>query len=314
MILPLSVVKRSGSGGRPRLGLRDARGAGMNHWICTRRNAWVLAFIGAPALACAQFIAPPLPVVTEGNILFMTAQFATENKPIRSGLIWRVFTENADPNSDRPLQTSTDAAPAFRLDPGTYVVHVAYGMAATVRRVTITRGNITERVSLAVGGLKLAGAIGQTPIPAPRVSFNVYAPLPNNSEGRLVAGNVKAGDILRLPEGAYHLVSTYGDTNAVQRADIKVESGKLTEATMNHRAATVTLKLVTAPGGEALAGTAFSVLTPGGDVIRELIGAYPNMILAEGEYVAIARHQGKVYQRPFKVDSGIDRDIEVLAK
>ncbi|MGL5734711.1 MAG: hypothetical protein ACRCYS_07585, partial [Beijerinckiaceae bacterium] len=95
---------------------------------------------------------------------------------------------------------------------------------------------------------------------------------------------------------------------------IKVESGKLTEATMNHRAATVTLKLVTAPGGEALAGTAFSVLTPGGDVIRELIGAYPNMILAEGEYVAIARHQGKVYQRQFKVDSGLDRDIEVLLK
>lgn len=273
---------------------------------------FALAGWAAPALA--QFVPPPLPVITEGNLVFMTAQFATENKPIRTGLIWRVFAENADPATDRPLQTSTDAAPAFRLNPGVYIVHVAYGMAATVRRITVTRGNLNERVTLAAGGLKLAGAIGQTPIPGPRVSFNVYAPLPNNSEGRLVAGNVKAGEVLRLPEGAYHLVSTYGDSNAVQRADIKVESGKLTEATMNHRAATVTLKLVTAPGGEALAGTAFSVLTPGGDVIRELIGAYPNMILAEGEYVAIARHQGKVYQRPFKVDSGLDRDIEVLAK
>lgn len=288
--------------------------AGMTQFMITRRMVCALACLAALSSAHAQFIAPPVPVQTDGNLVFMTAQFATENKPIRSGLIWRVFADNADPSTDTPLQTSTDAAPAFRLDPGTYFVHVAYGMAATVRRITVTRGNLNERVSLAAGGLKLAGAIGQTPIPPARVIFNVYAPLPNNSEGRLVAGNVKAGDILRLPEGAYHLVSNYGDTNAVQRADIKVESGKLTEATMNHRAATVTLKLVTAPGGEALAGTAFSVLTPGGDVIRELIGAYPNMILAEGEYVAIARHQGKVYQRQFKVDSGLDRDIEVLAK
>lgn len=276
--------------------------------------AAVLAWASAVEPVRAQFVPPPVPVQTEGNLVFITAQFATENKPIRSGLTWRVFTENADPNTDKPLQISTDAAPAFRLDPGSYIIHVAYGMAATVRRITVTRGNVTERVSLAAGGLKLAGAIGTTPIAAGKVTFSVYAPLPNNSEGRLVAGNVKAGEILRLPEGAYHLVSNYGDSNAVQRADIKVESGKLTEATMNHRAATVTLKLVTAPGGEALAGTAFSVLTPGGDVIRELIGAYPNMILAEGEYVAIARHQGKVYQRPFKVDSGLDRDIEVLAK
>ena len=274
----------------------------MNRWLQAAWLAVALAGAGVPAFAQAQFIAPPVPVQAEGGLVFMTAQFATENKPIRSGLIWRVFAENADPAADKPLQSSTDAAPAFRLDPGTYIVHVSYGMAATVRRVNVGKTTLNERVNLAAGALKLGGAIGATPIPAQRLAFSVYAPLPNNSEGRLVAGNVKAGDILRLPEGSYHLVSTYGDSNAVQRADIKVESGKLTEATMNHRAATVTLKLVTAPGSEALAGTAFSVLTPGGDVIRELIGAYPNMILAEGEYVAIARHQGKVYQRPFKVE------------
>ncbi len=125
---------------------------------------------------------------------------------------------------------------------------------------------------------------------------------------------IKAGEIVRLPEGTYHVVSSYGDSNAIQRADLRVENGKVTDATMNHRAATVTLKLVAAPGSEAFAGTAFSVLTPGGDTIREAIGAFPSVTLAEGDYVLIARHDGQVFTREFKVESGMDRDIEVVAK
>ncbi len=58
----------------------------------------------------------------------------------------------------------------------------------------------------------------------------------------------------------------------------------------------------------------FSILTPGGDVIREMIGAFPSMVLAEGEYVAIARHDNKTYQATFKVVSSQDRDVEVLAQ
>ena len=97
-------------------------------------------------------------------------------------------------------------------------------------------------------------------------------------------------------------------------ADLRVPAGKLIEATLRHRAATITLKLVNAPGGEALANTSFSVLTPGGDVIRELIGAFPSLVLAEGEYVAIARHDGKTFQNTFKVQSTKDADVEILPK
>jgi hypothetical protein len=93
-----------------------------------------------------------------------------------------------------------------------------------------------------------------------------------------------------------------------------VQAGKLIVATMRHRAATLTLKLVNKPGGEALANTNFTILTPGGDVIRELIGAFPSMVLAEGEYVAIARNNGKTYQSVFKVQSALDSDVEVVAK
>ena len=84
--------------------------------------------------------------------------------------------------------------------------------------------------------------------------------------------------------------------------------------TVTRRTAVMTLKLVNDSGGEALANTAFTILTPGGDVIRELIGAFPSLVLAEGEYVAIARHDAKTFQTTFKVSSTLDRDVEGRAK
>ena len=76
----------------------------------------------------------------------------------------------------------------------------------------------------------------------------------------------------------------------------------------------ITLKLVNSPGAEALANTSFTILTPGGDVLRELIGAYPSLVLAEGEYVTIARRDGRTFQSTFRVESGGDRDVEILAR
>ena len=37
---------------------------------------------------------------------------------------------------------------------------------------------------------------------------------------------IEAKSVVRLPEGTYHVVSTYGDSNAIMRADLKVEVGK----------------------------------------------------------------------------------------
>ncbi len=69
----------------------------------------------------------------------------------------------------------------------------------------------------------------------------------------------------------------------------------------------MTLKLVASPGTEAFAGTAFSVLTPGGDTIREAIGAFPQVTLAEGEYQLSPATTARSYTQDFKVESGVDR-------
>ncbi|CAH1677211.1 conserved hypothetical protein [Hyphomicrobiales bacterium] len=246
--------------------------------------------------------------------LSVSAQFANDRKPVRSGLNWRILSEAADGSPARIVARSTEPEPSFSLPPGTYVVHAAYGFASGTKRVNLGMQGLRDQVQISAGALSLAGSIGDAPIPAGQLTFSVFVPLQGNSEGRLVTSGAKAGEVIRLPEGTYHVVSTYGDSNAIQRADVKVETGKVTEATLHHRAAKVTLKLVANAGGEAFAGTAFSVLTPGGDVIREAIGAFPQVILAEGDYVLIARQEGQVYSRDFKVESGTDRDIEVLAK
>jgi hypothetical protein len=171
----------------------------------------------------------------------------------------------------------------------------------------------------------LQGRVGEAVIPPQRLKFEVYegsflqrsggaSPTGGRAERPAVVRNAMAGDLVLLPAGTYYVQSTYGEGNAVIQADVRIEPGRLTDATVHHRAAQITLKLVNAAGGEAIANTQWSVLTPGGDSIKESIGAFPSVVLGEGDYVAVARHDGRTYQELFRVQSGLDREIEVLAK
>jgi hypothetical protein len=245
--------------------------------------------------------------------LSLSAVFTGENRPITDGLIWRVFRQEAAEAEPRLVTQSSAAAPTLPLPAGEYVIHLAYGLAFSTRKVLVGQGTTTERVPLAAGALSVRGSILDQSIPANRLQVSVYIPQPGNSEGQLVTSTMRPGEVLRLPEGTYHVVSSYGDSNSIVRADIRINSGKTTEANMRHRAATITLKLVSRVGGEARANTAWSVLTPGGDVIREALGAFPSMTLLEGDYLAIARNDGRVFQGEFKVRAGLDRDVEVVA-
>ena len=233
---------------------------------------------------------------------------------IKSGVTWRIFTDPTDRTPSLLVFESDAAEPVIQLPPGPYIIHVAYGLSGTTKRIVVGQSPLKETISLNAGGLQLTAMIGETPVPNEAVIFNIYVAVGSDPEGRLISGNLRANTILRLPAGTYRIVSQYGDTNAIMSTDLTIESGKLTTATVKHRAAMVTLKLVRTLGGEAYAGTSFSVLTPGGDTIREAEGAYPSMILAEGSYILIARNGGKVFTQEFSVKSGYDQDIEILMK
>ncbi|MGA9002011.1 MAG: hypothetical protein WB504_06015, partial [Pseudolabrys sp.] len=239
-----------------------------------------------------------------------------DTQPIGGGLTWRVYNAKADANgSFKLVKEDKSPTPTLVLPAGTYIVHVGFGLATAVKPVDLRGANVREDFDLPAGGLRIEGKVGDVRIPPGQISFDVYKGSQFEAgDRRPIAEHVITSDVLVVPEGTYYIVSNYGDANSVVRSDIRVQAGKLTDITVTHRAAAITLKLVTDRGGEAIANTAWSVLTPGGDVIKESIGAFPRVILAEGEYRAIARNEGKVFEREFKVVTGVDGDVEVQAR
>ena len=267
----------------------------------------------------------------------LSAALSGANAPLTAGLHWRLFNARAETDGSHTLVAeSLDPQPNLSAPAGDYVAHVSFGLASASKRITLGDEVHSEKLTLNAGALKIAGTQGDNPIDPNRLSVSIYVPEHNNPEAKLVYSRTRAGELIGLPEGAYHIVSTYLDavgvgsvgvgkegggpssaatpTNSIVNADIKVPAGKIIDLTLRHRYAKLTLKLVNTPGAEALANTNFTVLTPGGDPIRELIGAFPSLVLAEGEYDVIARHDAKTYQSSFKVQSAQDRDVEVIAK
>ncbi len=66
-------------------------------------------------------------------------------------------------------------------------------------------------------------------IPPSRLAISIYVPERGNSEAKLVFANARGGELICLPEGAYHIVATLldptqGETNAtilVVSADLR---------------------------------------------------------------------------------------------
>jgi hypothetical protein len=275
-----------------------------------------------PPAAPAPAPAPPpaassVPMVPAGQVaLMVNARFGRDPLPITGGLHWRIYPDKPDASGVfRLLREERAAAPIFVLPPGGYVVHVSFGLATAAKKVQLRSETVRESFELVAGGARFEGRVGDSRIPPGQITFDVYRGSQFEGEDkRPLASAVSTNDVLLLPEGTYHVVSNYGDSNATVRSDIRVQAGKLTDVVVNHRAAVITLKLVNERGGEALANTQWSVLTPGGDVVKEAIGAFPKVILAEGEYSVVARNEGKTYNGKFKVEPGVDREIEVLSR
>jgi len=248
------------------------------------------------------------------GILSLNARFGRDMAVINGGLDWRVFRIEQN-GSPKLVKEEKGGASSFALPPGAYVVNVAFGLATATKAVQLRGETVKEVLEIPAGGLRIEGRVGNARIPHGHISFEIYKGSQfEPGDKRPIATGVMTGDVLIVLEGSYYIVSNYGDANSTVRSDIRVQAGKLTDTTVNHRAAIITLKLVNERGGEARANTQWSVLTPGGDVIKESIGAFPRVILAEGEYRAIARNDDKTYEGAFRVVNGVDTEVEILAQ
>jgi hypothetical protein len=270
-----------------------------------------------PVAAPAPAANPAIPVVPTGHAsLAVSARFGRDLPAIAGGLHWRIYANRPEQHgAPRLVKEEKTAGPTFVLPAGSYIVSVGFGLANVTKAVQVRSDTVREVFDIPAGGLRIEGRVGDAKIPQSQISFDLYKGSQfEPGDKRPIATAVATGDIVLVPEGTYHIVSNYGDANATVRSDIRVQVGKLTDTTVNHRAAIITLKLVNERGGEARANTQWSVLTPGGDVIKESIGAFPRVILAEGDYRAVARNDNRTYEREFRVIAGVDGEVEVLSR
>ena len=256
------------------------------------------------------------PKIGGSGQISLSAFLTDESQAIQQGLVWRVYREKTG-GDGKPALVSTvrDAIPTMRLEPGTYLVNVALGRANLTRKITVTPDQpLQERFVLNAGGLRVVPVLASgEPVNERAVSYEVQSDERDQHGQRIkVVTGAKAGTVLRLNAGIYSIVSTYGDANAVARADVTVEAGKQTEVTLRHAAAKVTFKLVTRPGGDAIADTQWNLATAQGEHVRDSSGALPTHLLAPGNYVVRAKHAGRQYSREFGVKAGQTAFVEVV--
>jgi len=263
--------------------------------------------------------APPSVAAPAPATLSLSARYGKDLPPITGGLVWRVFADR--PNEagvTKLIREDKSASPTLSLPSGNYVVHVSFGLVSEARFITLKSDASRESFVLPAGGLTIEGRVGTNRIPPNQISFAIYKGSQfdgsSSPDAQPLLSNVAPSEVVLLPEGTYYIISNYGDANSVVRSDIRVQVGKLTDVTVSHRAAVITLKLVSEKGGEALANTSWSVLNPGGDLIKESVGAFPRVVLSEGEYRVLAKNEGRVFERSFDVLNGVDAEVEVLAR
>jgi hypothetical protein len=244
----------------------------------------------------------------------LTAELTEKSARISDGLVWRIYDPRPDKNGQIALVAKSEqASPTLILKPGDYVVHVAYGRAQASDTLSVGSKATTKDIVLDVGALKLnALIVGDLPIPFNLLHFSIYTAGATDAEGTLVADKVSPNDILTLNAGTYHVAAYFGDVNAVVRADLRVEPGQLTEATLYEKGAQVSFKLVSEAGGEAIADIDWTVQASDGSSVFTNTGTFPATVLEAGTYTVTAKRGGHTYTKQFEVKPGPAQDIEVV--
>lgn len=303
----------------------DAQQAGTPGWNTSteQKRPSAPAQPGAPANTTVVPRSAPDSAADAAKIdATLIAVLTDDGTRIEQGMIWRVYQDGDPAKTAAPprlISSHKEASPVLRLARGAYIVNVAFGRAHLTKRITIAGDKPQqEKFVLNAGGLRVTATLANgEKAPDTAVSYDIISGETDQSGSKAkVLSGAKPGLVVRLNAGIYQLASTYGDANAVVRADVTVEAGKLTEATVIHHGVKVTFKLVNRSGGEALADTQWAIHTQNGELIRESSGALPTHILAAGRYVVSAKQSSsaRIYKRDFVVESGDAAQVEVIAQ
>lgn len=270
----------------------------------------------APAALAQTAYAPASPDAAPNLAtapMSLSARLMEDAPDIETGLIWRVFDEAPDDGGEHALVATAEGGSAtFDLPTGKYLVHAGYGRAGATKLVAVDSNGGTGDLILRAGGLQLAAEAEGNAIPDDLLRFSVYDGNAEDDGGRtLIALNVPGDRIVRLNEGTYHVVSSYGLINATVRADLQVRPGQVTLATLQHRGAELSMKLVSRAGGDPIANVFWTVLTADGEKVFSSDELTPSMVLAEGSYEVNVRNGDTIYRKAFDVAAGQNEALEV---
>ncbi len=246
----------------------------------------------------------------------LTAYLSEGSAPMTADIVWRVF--EGHPGSDgnyHLLETVREPQPTLELKPGEYLINISYGRANLTKKIGVWPQNpAKEDFVVNAGGLRLSATLARGPITAEHLlKFEIFSDTQDQFGNRQkLFGDLRPGVVIRLNSGIYHIVSTYGDANSTIAADVVIEPGKITDASIDHDAGKITLKLVQRAGGEAAADTRWTIYNAAGEVIKESAGAFPTHILAAGEYRVAAQHGERQFAGAFTVAAGDSKLVEVL--
>ncbi|AHA27806.1 hypothetical protein [Candidatus Liberibacter americanus] len=246
----------------------------------------------------------------------LEARLTENSQPINTGVSWHVF----DPSLNKDglislIKKSVGGKESFELFPGEYLISASFGHSGVVKRVKI---NPKEKQRnhvfvLNAGGLRLHSVYeANSFITDDDLTFSIYAN--PNKKPIIIADKIKSKTLIRLSAGNYQITSKYGNYNALVSTVIKLEAGKIIDVSIQNKAAKVEFKLVAEEKGEAIADTAWLISTDSGDTVGESIKASPSMILAEGDYIAVARNKDRNYYREFSVVSGKKMLVEIIMR
>ncbi len=230
-------------------------------------------------------------------------------EPLEKGLSWKVYREGSD-RSSKPHDSSYNAEPLFDLEPGKYVVWVAYEESTAEKTVEMIEGKANELTLVLGSGTLLPSAKmdEKSDVLKKDLSWTLYH-AERDSEGdlRKAAHSYNAQPNLVVAGGKYLLQVKYGDSST--KKEIEVKAGEKTEVLLTFGSGTLEAKAFFVDGGE--------------QVEKDLSWTLYGQVDGEGERKKVSHTYGAV--TGFKVPAGmyllslkrgqakVEKEVEVLS-
>ena len=254
---------------------------------------------------------PQAPMPGGEHRVTLEARLVDGAAPLGDGVIWRVFGVQPGEDGELPLiTTSRGGSASIALHSGDYLVHAAFGRAGATKRVTVLHD---QQVGIARAGRRRPEARRhrrrrRANPPRPPLLRDPAGECRRRPRHRRPAGDAGAG-----AQAFRRHLSRHQPLRRDQRRGQGRHRGGGRQADRGRDAACRRRGDAEARlGGRRRSARQHQLdgITEAGATVHESVGAFPSLILAEGNYTAVADHQGKIDSRDFTIEPGVDRDIE----